>query len=395
MSRPPTPLPLTSVGQTPPHAVQVLGGGSADTGTHVRSLTAGLVARGLRVTVCAPGGAELSYGFTATGASFAPAPARSEPEAVAALRRVCEDADVVHAHGLQAGLLAALALRRRRRHVPLVVTWHTRGHARGARARLTRMLERRVARSATVVLGVSSDLVARARRRGARDARLAPVAALRPSAVRGAKGAGAGAEPSGTAEERLRHKVRAEVGAVDRPLIVSVGRLAEHQGYDAALTASRAWRHFEPPPLFAIAGEGAERAALQRRIDEEDLPVRLLGRREDALQLLAGADVAVLASRWEARSLFAQEALRAGVPLVATAVGGVPELVGDAALLVPYAAPDALATAVTSLLTDPPLRASLVAKGHARAASWPSENDTVTQILALYDELTLPSRGAE
>ncbi|OMI37381.1 group 1 glycosyl transferase [Streptomyces sparsogenes DSM 40356] len=82
------------------------------------------------------------------------------------------------------------------------------------------------------------------------------------------------------------------------------------------------WRALDPQPLLVIAGEGAGRAALQRRIDAEELPVRLLGRREDVPALLAAADVAVLSSRWEARSLLAQEALHAGVPLVATAVGG-------------------------------------------------------------------------
>lgn len=116
--------------------------------------------------------------------------------------------------------------------------------------------------------------------------------------------------------------------------------------------------------------------------------MRLLGRRRDAAQLLAAADLAVLPSRWEARSLLAQEALRAGVPLVATAVGGVPELVGDAGVLVPYGDAAALATAVADLLSDPARRSGLAAAGRAQAATWPSEDDTVAQILSIYDELT-------
>ncbi|WP_309237926.1 glycosyltransferase, partial [Streptomyces albidus (ex Kaewkla and Franco 2022)] len=139
MSRPPTPPP-PSVGQAPPHAVQVVDGASAGTGAHVRSLAEGLVARGLRVTVCAPPSAEATYGFTGVGAHFAPAPAGAEPEAVAALRRLCSDADLVHAHGVRAGLLAltALTVSGRRHRVPLVVTWHHRGNAAGMRARLRR-----------------------------------------------------------------------------------------------------------------------------------------------------------------------------------------------------------------------------------------------------------------
>lgn len=375
----------------------------ATTGAHVRSLTEGLVAHGLRVTVCAPYGSEQAYGFTAAGArltevghppvspaappvpgavpAFAslPGPLHTDTDTVRALRRICADADVVHAHGPHAGLLAALALGSRRRHVPLVVTWHTRAHAHGAHRGVARLLERRVARAAGVVLGATTDLVDLARRRGARDARLAPVALPFP-------------EPRPDAyppplDPDAAAKVRAEIGAVDRPLVLAVGRLEPLQGHTTALTAARAWRDLEPPPLLAIAGEGPHRAALQARIEAEDLPVRLLGRRDDAFELLAAADVALVPARWEARSLVAQEALRAGVPLVATAVGGLPELVGDAGLLVPYADPEALAGAVTALLRDPDRRAALAAAGRARAACLPTVDDTVAHVLSVYDEL--------
>lgn len=380
MSRPSAQQPPPPVGRAPMHTVQVLRGGSAGTGTHVRSLAAGLVARGLRVTVCAPASTQQLYDFTGTGARFTPARIRTDPEATAALRRVCEDADLVHAHGLRAGLLSALALGGRRRRTPLVVTWHTRGCAEGNRARLMRLLERRVARAAVVVLGASTDLVDRARRRGARDARLAPVAVPAPRRPRGSS--------PGTVEERLRHKSRAEIGAVERPLVLSVGRLARHQGYDTVLTAARSWRALDPPPLLAVVGEGPERAALQQRIDDEDLPVRLLGHRDDAAELLAGADVALIPSSWEARAVLAQEALHEGVPLVATAVGAVPELVGHGALLVPYGDAAALSAAVAGLVADPERRAALAERGLAQAATWPKENDTVAQVLSVYDELT-------
>ncbi|MYT24924.1 glycosyltransferase, partial [Streptomyces sp. SID7760] len=203
--------------------------------------------------------------------------------------------------------------------------------------------------------------------------RLAPVAV-----PAGPAGPDAGADPG---------KVRAELGAVERPLLIAVGSLVEHRGYSVLLDAARAWRVLEPLPLVVIAGEGPQRAELARRIEAEGLPVRLLGRRPDAAQLLAAADVAVLPSRWEARSLLAQEALRAGVPLVATAVGGVPELIGDAGILVPYGDAAALSAAVTELLSDPPRRAALAAAGRAQAATWPTEDDTVAQILSVYDEL--------
>ncbi|WP_406461345.1 glycosyltransferase family 4 protein [Streptomyces sp. NBC_01622] len=364
-------------GQSPLRTVQVLGGGNADSSAHVRSLASGLVARGVRVTVCAPVEADHTYDFTGAGADHVHVPRSSDPASVAALRAACADADLVHAHGLHASFRAVLALSGRR--TPLVVTWHHRAHVEGARAHLLRLLERRVVKAAVVVLGATSDLVDRARRTGARDARLAAVALP---------------GPRKTVEyedpDRLRPKLRAELGATDRPLLVAVGSLDRQRGYDTLLDASRGWCRLDPTPLLVIAGEGPLRAELQRRIEDEELPVRLVGRRDDVGELLAAADLALLPSSWESRSVIAQEALHARVPLVATAVGGIPELVGDAAELVPYGDAKALSDAVTGLLRDPERRDLLREKGVRQASTWPTEDETVAQVLSVYDELTQP-----
>ncbi|MEY7981387.1 glycosyltransferase, partial [Streptomyces pilosus] len=79
-----------------------------------------------------------------------------------------------------------------------------------------------------------------------------------------------------------------------------------------------------------------------------------------------------------------------GGPPVATRVGGIPELVGDAAELVPYGNARALADAVTGLLDDPGRRELLRERGVRQAATWPTEDETVTQVLSVYDELTRP-----
>ncbi|MGY5051834.1 glycosyltransferase family 4 protein [Streptomyces sp. 900105755] len=364
-------------GQSPLRTVQVLGGGNAGSSVHVRSLAAGLVARGVRVTVCAPADADRAYGFSGVGADHVHVPRSSDPGSVAALRAACTDADLVHAHGLHASFRAALALSGR--STPLVVTWHNRAYAEGARGHLLRMLERRVVRAAAVVLGTTSDLVDRARRTGARDARLAAVALPGPR------------QPVQQDEaELLRPKVRAELGAMGRPLLIAVGSLDQYRGYDHLLDAARAWCRLDPVPLLVIAGEGPLRPALQRRIEDEELPVRLLGRRDDVSELLAAADLALLPSSWESRSVLAQEALHARVPLVATAVGGVPDLVGDAAELVAYGDARALAAAVVRLLDDPERCAELRERGARQAASWPTEDETVAQVLSVYDELTQP-----
>jgi glycosyltransferase involved in cell wall biosynthesis len=357
-------------------AVLVLATSTGGIGAHVRSLAAGLVGRGVAVTVCGPASTQEHFDFTGTGARFRPVeigatPRPADRAAVRELRAACGHAHVVHAHGLRAGLVAGNALGRHRvRRTPLVLTLHNAVLTGGAKGTLTRVMEGRAVRAADVVLGASADLVDRARALGAGDARLGPVSAppLPPAA-------------------RDRAAVRAEFEAGDRPLLVAVGRLAPQKAYPVLLDAVQRLEDREPTPLLLIAGDGPLRDELQARIDADRLPVRLLGHRTDIADLLGAADLVVLPSRWEARALVAQEALRTGVPLLATAVGGVPELVGDAATLVPYDDADALSEAITDLLADPARRAELAAAGPAQAATWPDERETIAQILSIYEEL--------
>lgn len=366
-----------SHGQSPLRTVQVLGGGNARSSAHVRSLASGLVARGVRVTVCAPLEAEHAYDFSGTGADHVPVPRSSDPGAVAVLRAACADADLVHAHGLHASFRAVLALSGR--DTPLVVTWHDRAHAEGARAHLVRLLERRVVRAASVVLGASSTLVDRARATGARDARLSAVALPAPRTPSG------GEDP-----ERLRPKVHAELGSTGRPLLLAVGALENRRGLHTLLDASRGWLRHDPAPLVVVAGEGPLRPRLAQRIEDEELPVRLLGPRDDVPELLAAADLALVPSPWGPGSLLAQQALHARVPLVATDDGGMRDLVGDAALLVRYGDAKGLADAVSSLLASPSRCEDLRERGARQAATWPTEDQTVAQVLSVYDELTQP-----
>ncbi len=101
------------------------------------------------------------------------------------------------------------------------------------------------------------------------------------------------------------------------------------------------------------------------------------------------ADVVVVPSRWEARALILQEAMRAGRPIVATSVGGTPELTGsDSAILVPAGDPDALAAAVSAVLDDTALAARLGAAARARSARFPSQDDAIAAALASYARLS-------
>jgi glycosyltransferase involved in cell wall biosynthesis len=361
----------------------VLASSTGGVGQHVRALAAGLVEAGERVVVCGPAATEELFGFTAVGARFTPAEIPASPHpvrdavALAAVRRVAAGAQVVHAHGLRAGLVAALALRTRvgtRGVTPrLVVTWHNAVLAEGLRGRVFAALERVVARSADITLCASDDLTDRVLSLGGRDARTAPVAApVLPPPRRGADA------------------VRAELGADGRPLILAVARLHPQKALDVLVDAAGRWSGREPRPLVAVAGSGPAEADLRDQIARTGAPVTLLGHREDVSDLLAACDVAVVTSQWEARQLFAQEALRAGRPLVTTAVGGLPGLVGDGAVLVPPGDADAVATAVARVLDDSEYASGLVSRGLAMAASWPTPADTLAQVQAVYSELVGP-----
>jgi glycosyltransferase involved in cell wall biosynthesis len=249
----------------------------------------------------------------------------------------------------------------------------------GLRRRVLQLAERSTVRAADIVLAASGDLADNAHRLGARDVRTAPVSA-----------------PPLPPATRSRGEVRAELGVHDRrPLIVAVGRLHPQKGYDVLLDAAARWRSELPRvPLVVIAGDGPLEQQLRARITAEDLPVRLLGRRTDVADLLAAADLCVLPSMWEARSLTAQEALRSGTALVATRTGGLPELLGDAAELVPVADAQALAAAVVRVLTDDAHRAHLVEAGTQQAAGWPDEAATARRLVAVYRELLGPPGAA-
>jgi glycosyltransferase involved in cell wall biosynthesis len=349
----------------------VLGSSTGGIGAHVASLVRGFVAAGCRVVVCGPAATDQMFGFTAAGADFVPVeiPASPGPQdtgAVRVFRRALAGraVDVIHAHGLRAGFVAALA----RPAAPLVVTWHNAVLTKGLRGQASSLVERLVARSATLTLGASEDLVARAVALGAREARL-----------------GAVASPQAVSPKRTRAAVRAEFRlAPDTPLILSVGRLHPQKRYDLLITAAGRWRNRAPAPITVVAGSGPSYMRLAQLASEQRARVFLLGHRSDVPDLLAGADLAVVTSDWEARQLFAQEALRAGVPLVATAVGGMPGLVGDAAVLVPPGDVNAIDAAVRDLLDNPDIRAEYAARGPRRAATWPSQQDTVADVLAAY-----------
>ncbi|MGH3149818.1 MAG: glycosyltransferase, partial [Streptosporangiaceae bacterium] len=183
-----------------------------------------------------------------------------------------------------------------------------------------------------------------------------------------------------------RMALRAELGAdPGQAIVLAVGRLAAQKGFGLLLDAAVRWGDIQPAPLLVIAGQGPLAAELQARAASLGLTVRFVGQRPDVPALLATADVFVLPSVWEGQSLILQEALRAGVPVVATRVGGNRELLGeDAAILVPPGDAQRLADAVRAVLGDPALAGRLREGAAARARALPGEEAAVAAALAEY-----------
>jgi glycosyltransferase involved in cell wall biosynthesis len=191
---------------------------------------------------------------------------------------------------------------------------------------------------------------------------------------------------------RAREEVRASLAiADDAPVFVAVGRL-EAQKNSAALIdafASPRLRHLGAHLL--LAGDGELRSELEARASEQGAldRVHFLGVRADVPRVLAAADVFVLASRYEGNPLTVMEAMAAGKPVLATAVGCVPELVSDCAgLLVAPGDGAALESAMIDLASD---LSRARAKGEAAALIARSRFDAAIMASAyekLYAEVT-------
>ena len=179
-------------------------------------------------------------------------------------------------------------------------------------------------------------------------------------------------EPAPMPEAR-KLALRRELGVPDgRPFGLFVGRLAPVKNLPCLLQAL-ALVNPEQRPWLALAGDGPESATLLARREALGLggDLSLLGERTDATQLMQAADFLVLCSHQEGLSNAIIEAMLAGCPVVASAVGGNVELVEHerSGLLVPANDAGALAAAMARLAGDPALRATLAAEALVRARS--------------------------
>jgi glycosyltransferase involved in cell wall biosynthesis len=290
--------------------------------------------------------------------------------------------DVLHTHLGYADLMGGLAARSLR--LPAVATIHVMERSSGARER------------------AKDELMALARRRCARRVICVSECARRwylatgwdapervvvvPNGV--AANAATSAAPS----------TRARLGLAPEDLVVAMAAvLREGKGHDVAIAAVRVLRAQFPSVRLLVLGDGPERARIARLAAPLSDAVVLAGHRDDVPVLLAAADVLVHPTAHDALPSAVLEAMAAGVPVVASAVGGIPEAVidGETGLLV-RAPPriDELAAALGRVLGDLDLRARLGAAARARYETRFTAERWARRLRSVYEEVGARPGGA-
>ena len=288
-----------------------------------------------------------------------PAPHDLDPRLVRAVRREVRDADIVHTHLVHADVYGALGTRR------LVSTKH---NDDPFRAGVFRYVERALARRASRIITITQALARFQIDRVGLPAEKIEVIHYGLDNVPQAWGRN---PPDPVPPESQ--------------VLLCVCRLEQQKGVDVAI---RAVGNI-PGARLVVLGEGPARGELERLARELDVPVYLPGRVPDVAAWLRRATLLVHPARWEGFGLALLEAMLASLPVVATRVSSIPEIVqdGETGLLVPPDDPPALAAAIARVLAEPRDYGS---RGRERALDEFSVAKMADRTLAVYDRALGP-----
>ena len=366
--------------------------------SHLILLLEGLRARGYDITVaCGACDPEHKAQLTALGIRLEPVELRRLPSPTSDIRGLVRlyrlvrhgRFDIVHTHMSKATLLGGLAGWLARAPVN-VNTAHTLGSVAAPMAWLRALFWV----YDKILLSVTMDAVItvseRVRDTVLRKHLLGPekVFAI-PNGVRSADQI-----PAASARAMLL----AELGNRSGRLIVgTVARLVWFKGLDVLAAAAATVVKSYPESVFVVVGDGPLRGELERQARALGVArsFAFLGERRDVAQLLRALDVFVLPSVSEGMPVTILEAMNAATPVIATRVGGVPELVddGETGLLVPPRDPEALGAAILHLLESPRLRADMGRRGRERVACHFSAERMVTSTDQLFRRLLSAKSG--
>ncbi len=292
---------------------------------------------------------------------------RSSPladfRAARSLSLLAVKADLVHAHGLRAGWVTTLASLRR------PFPWVLSAHNLVPPGRATRFALRVIGSRVTAVIAISEAIAAGLTAQGITRSKIVVI----PNGI----------DLAHFARGPERTAARQALGVpTDVFVIGCIARLSPEKGLDVLLRAAERL----PGVPVLVAGDGPDRDDLSRAAPPN---VRLIGRIDDTRRLLRAADALAVPSRLEGQGIVALEAMASGVPVVASRVGGLAEMLADdeTALLVPPDHPAALAHALTRLQTDEPLRLRLIANAAALVRDRYDLGLMVQQIEAVYSRI--------
>lgn len=320
-------------------------------------------------------------------------PSGADLKALRQLKQLAATVEVIHAHGLRAGALAVLAAKRlpAAKRPRVVVTLHNLPVGSAPTRLVGKALHLVVVKGADYVLTVSPDLLEKAKQLGLKAGEIAVV----PAPARGCMDHAAQPEISQDSAQSLDagsgvdsgsgYGASSDTDCGATPCVLTIARLAPQKGLDLLLEAATLIKQRGIDFTWLVAGDGPLKAQLNQQIAAADLPVKLLGRREDIGALLSQADVVVQTSYWEGQPLTLREAMQAGRAIVATDVGGSAyTLAGCGQLVEPQAGP--LADAVVAIISDPKRRETLEAASRAAVAKIPGETqlrEQLDRVLAL------------
>jgi Glycosyltransferase len=189
-------------------------------------------------------------------------------------------------------------------------------------------------------------------------------------------------------------QVRTRLGiAPNQRLLIAIGRLSSEKGHLDLIDAYAAFRTLKPAiaSKLVLLGDGPERSNLEARIHSAQLSghVVLAGHIQDVQPYYSASDLVIIPSHSEGSPYVLLEAMAAGVPVVATAVGGIPEIAVNerTALLVPPHNPSALAAAIARMIDNPELAQELSRNAQADVSSRFSPNVYVDEMLRVYSGL--------
>ena len=357
---------------------------------HVLTLARGMIARGHSVEIAAPGASDIAEaarmaGFTVHEIHLVgPQQPVADGIAIGELTRVIHagDFDIVHAHGSKAGFVGRLAVRRAG-GIPFVVTAHNhvlmrtdtsptaRWRYRVVERTLSSLVDRyiavsdSIARELTEAFGLSADKVVTIHN---------------------------GIDTAPFLVPQSRTLARESIGvAADTPVVGLAARFSAQKGLGYLVAAIPELVQRMPGIRVVIGGSGPLEVPLREQAVKLGVSESILwpGQIADMPRFLAALDVYVSPSVTEGFSLALIEAGAAGVPVVATRVGGVPEVIfdGDTGLLVVPGDPHALAAAVLAFLGDPKTASKLSAAARARAVSAFSPDRMLDDTLAVYADV--------